>query len=145
VILADAGPGRTTVADRVIEKIAAQAARDVAVGTNPAGPPGSPGSLPLPGPPGSGRLPGSSPGASAADLRPLRRRPKVGVKIDGRLAWLSMSVALRYPTPVRQVAGAIRAQVIWTVGELVGLDVREVDVEVAALVRDPAPAVERAT
>jgi uncharacterized alkaline shock family protein YloU len=103
------------VADAVVEKIAAQAASEVddVEGVAP-------------------RLLGlTRPGARHAP------RPQVAARIDGRLARLTVSVGVRYPAPLRHVSDAVRRHVTETVGHLASLDVREVDVEVVALVREP--------
>lgn len=106
--------GTTTVADRVIEKIAAQAAGEVAqtaeLGRRLAD-----------------RLPGRSAGhARAAAL------------VSGRLVQLRVAVGVEYPAPIVRVTREVRAHVRATVGRLCDLDVRDVDVVVTKLRRPTA-------
>lgn len=55
---------------------------------------------------------------------------RADAKIDGSTVSVSLSVAVEYPTPVRSAAAAVRANVIKQVGDLCGLTVVEVDVDV---------------
>lgn len=109
--------GRTDIADRVLEKIAARALTEVA---------------------GAGgvarRVLGVPFGRAAGGSTPL-----VDARTDGRLAMLRMTVSVAYPAPVRQVAQQVREHVIARVGGLTGLEVRQVDVDVEALVVPGAP------
>lgn len=61
--------------------------------------------------------------------------PRVQARIDGNLVILRMTVSVAYPAPVRQVVGQLRERVIARVGELTGLRVGQVDVDVTTLVR----------
>ncbi len=61
--------------------------------------------------------------------------PRVEAHVDGHLAQMRMTVSVLYPQPVRQVVGRIREHVMHRVGDLTGLDVRQVDIEVAGLVK----------
>ena len=108
--LAPAGQrGSTDIADRVVEKIAAGAVAEVddAYGS-------------------ARRLLGLRiPGTAA---------PRVTVQIDGHLATVRVAMSVRYPAPIRQVTREVRAHVMERVGELTGLDVRHVDIEIPALI-----------
>ena len=60
--------------------------------------------------------------------------PRVQARIDGNLVTLRMTVSVAYPAPVRQVVSRLRERVIARVGELTGLRVGQVDVDVTTLV-----------
>jgi uncharacterized alkaline shock family protein YloU len=60
--------------------------------------------------------------------------PRVEAHVDGRLATLRMTVSVLYPAPVRQVARRARDLVTNRVGEFTGLDIRQVDIDVATLI-----------
>jgi uncharacterized alkaline shock family protein YloU len=101
--------GSTEIADLVVERIAACAVAEVddAYGS-------------------ARRLLGLRiPGAAA---------PRVTVQIDGRLATVRVALSVRYPAPIRRVTSEVRAHVMARVGELTGLDVRHVDIEIPALI-----------
>jgi uncharacterized alkaline shock family protein YloU len=101
--------GSTDIADRVVEKIASGAVAEVddAYGS-------------------ARRLLGlRMPGATA---------PRVTVQIDGHLATVRVAMSVRYPAPIRQVTREVREHVMERVGELTGLDVRHVDIEIPALI-----------
>jgi uncharacterized protein len=53
------------------------------------------------------------------------------------LATLQMTISVVYPTPVPKVARKLRERVSTRVQELTGLDVRQVDISVANLIRPP--------
>ncbi|PWI43566.1 Asp23/Gls24 family protein [Streptomyces sp. ICBB 8177] len=103
--------GATRVADRVVAKIAAQAAREALAG------------------------------APRADLVPPGRRPQAMVTVvpaelraRGRgLARVRLAVELGYPADIRGVCAEVRGRVADRVGELVDMDVPEVSVEVDRL------------
>lgn len=101
--------GRTVVDKQVIEKIAEQAAFEVTDASEHrrafALVPGDP----------SGRLP-------------------VNAQLDGAEAWLSVDVALSYPSPLRAATEALRQHVLARVEHLVGVTVRRVDIRVGWLV-----------
>jgi uncharacterized alkaline shock family protein YloU len=105
----DAGArGRTTIADRVVEKIAAITAGEVdrASGT-------------------PRRLLGtrfSRPSAST--------RPRASAKVDETTVSLKLSVSVEYPAPVRDVAAEVRERVARRIYELTGLKVTEIDITV---------------
>ena len=58
--------------------------------------------------------------------------------VDGGLAAVTLRVSVVYPAPVREVTRRLREHVRAVVGRLTGLEVRQVDIEVARLVR-PEP------
>ncbi|MDF3293567.1 Asp23/Gls24 family envelope stress response protein [Streptomyces sp. RB6PN23] len=103
--------GVTRIADRVVAKIAAQAAREVLHESRWAHP-----------------VPGGLVPHASVSVRPAAARD------GGRgLARVSLSVALGYPVDVRAVCAAVRRRVAERVGALADLDVPEVHVEVARL------------
>ena len=66
--------------------------------------------------------------------------PGSTAQVDGSLAFVALTMSVRYPVPVRQVAASVRAHVASRVGELTGLEVVEVDITVPALVsQHPRP------
>lgn len=70
----------------------------------------------------------------------LEGLPKTTADVDGRLAFVGLTISVRYPAPVRRVAAEVRDRVRARLAELTGLDAVEVDVRVPALVTDlPAP------
>jgi uncharacterized alkaline shock family protein YloU len=101
--------GSTEIADRVVERIAARAVAEVDDAHGPAR-----------------RLLGLRvPGAVA---------PRVTVQVDGRLATVRLAMSVRYPAPIRQVTRRVREHVMVRVGELTGLDVRHVDIDIPTLI-----------
>ncbi len=115
-----AGPndlGTIRIADEVVARIAARAALEVAgVGSAPSGVLG---------------LTGRSAQAGAL--------PTAHATVDGHLALVELSMSVRYPLAVREVAAAVRSAVRERVGELAGLQVPQVDITVPALADGPAP------
>jgi uncharacterized alkaline shock family protein YloU len=103
--------GRTEIADRVLAKIATRALSEIE-DTGGA----------------SRRVLGVRLGRDS-----LEGTPWVTAKVDGGLATLRMRISVAYPAPVREVARRLRELVRTRVGELTGLDVREVDIDVARL------------
>ena len=103
--------GRTTIADRVVAKVAAQAATEVdhAAGLRRS-------------------LAGRAHGAP---------RVRASADVDGHVASLKLDLAVDYPSPVRQVTRAVRQQVTERVTTLCGMQVDHVDITVAALRRAP--------
>lgn len=61
--------------------------------------------------------------------------PSCTAQVDGHLAFVALTISVRYPTSVRQTAAAVREQVIRRIGRMTGLQVVEVDITVPALVR----------
>lgn len=77
------------------------------------------------------------PGGRSTELGEL---PKTTATVDGSLAFVSVTISVRYPTSVRAAAQQVREQIQDRVGQMTGLSVREVDVKVPALVTDlPTP------
>lgn len=105
--------GDTRIADRVVEKIAIQALKEVEQ-------------------------------ASGAAKRWLGMRfgrdqdqqePQVTPHRHGDLVTMEMTISVRYPAPVRQVTRRLREHVTTRVQETTGLQVRQVDIRIARLVR----------
>ncbi|WP_375423020.1 Asp23/Gls24 family envelope stress response protein [uncultured Friedmanniella sp.] len=102
--------GRLVLAQRVVEKVAAQAAAELSLT--------------------SGRSGGLLGFGSDADAG---ARPKVDVQLSGRSADLTLEVGIAYPGSIRSATHLVREHVTRRVEELTGVDVRRVDVEVAFL------------
>lgn len=113
-----ASRGSLTIADRVVEKVAAHAATEVDLAT------------------GAART-------VLGQRLPSAERARAQARVDGGLVSVSVSLAVTWPAPVRQVAAEVRAHLTRRVEELTGLQVAEVDVDVSALPtgRDDAPRV----
>ncbi|MDT0548755.1 MULTISPECIES: DUF6286 domain-containing protein [Streptomyces] len=109
--------GRTEIADRVLERIAVRAVTEV----DQAG--GA-----------QRRLLGMPLGRANAPPA-----PRATAHVDGHLATVAMTVSVAYPAPIRQVSRRVRERVAARIGELTGLDVREVDIDVARLSHPAAP------
>jgi len=126
-----AGLGRTdlgmiSINDRVVEKMAARAAIEI----------------PDAGAAASRFLGRSMAGASALGARQtsLTDLPKTSADVDGSLVILDLSISVRWPASVPEVASAVREHVRSRVSELTGLTVTEVSISVTALVTQlPAP------
>jgi uncharacterized alkaline shock family protein YloU len=104
--------GQTTIADRVVSKIAARAAAEVEQTA------------------GAGRqVFGITVG------RPARTAPpRTEVRIDGNVALVQVTMSVAWPASVRQVAQQVRQRVTEQVRALTGMTVAEVEVRVTALV-----------
>jgi uncharacterized alkaline shock family protein YloU len=109
--------GRTTIATRVVEKVAAQAAIEVDAATGP-----------------PRRLFGSILGPPRADAR-----ARASAKIDETRVTLSMSIGVQYPEPVREVAARVRRNVNARIAQYCGMQVLHTDVTVPALVVERPP------
>jgi uncharacterized alkaline shock family protein YloU len=109
--------GRTTIATRVVEKVAAQAAIEVDAATGP-----------------PRRLFGAILGAPRADAR-----ARASAKIDETRVTLTMSIAVQYPEPVREVAARVRRNVSTRIARYCGMQVLHIDVTVPALVVERPP------
>ncbi|MCO5974013.1 Asp23/Gls24 family envelope stress response protein [Actinoallomurus soli] len=103
--------GHTTITARVVEKIASRALTEVE-GVRGA----------------AGRFAGLPFGGGTAAAA-----PRVRARVDGGLAMLRMRIRVAYPAPIRQVTRDLRALVMSRVGELTGLRVRQVDIDIARL------------
>lgn len=102
--------GTLVVAERVLEKVAAQAATEV--------------------PSVSGRSGGFLGVGSDADPA---ARPKVDATLSAESADLSLSVGIAYPGSIRRTAAELRDHVTRRVEALTGVDVRRVDIDVTFL------------
>jgi len=105
--------GRTTIADRVVTRVAARAVAEV-----------------------------EQTGGAARQLMGFtigRQTGKgtapVSVRIDGHLAMIQLRLSLAYPAPVRALTREVRRHVIERVTGLTGFEVRHVDIEVVSLLR----------
>jgi uncharacterized alkaline shock family protein YloU len=100
--------GRTTIADKVVERVAAQAVEEVdrATGT-----------------------PRRFLGTAFGKVKP-ESRARTSAKVDGSIVTVSVSMSVEWPAPVREVAAQVRRQVRLRVAEVCGLEVVEVDVDV---------------
>lgn len=105
--------GRTTIADRVVTKVAARAVNEVEQAGGAA-------------PQLIGITFGRQTGQGTA---------RVSARIDGHLTMIEMRLSVAYPAPVRTVTRQVRAHVIERVTSMTGLEVRHVDIEVARLLR----------
>lgn len=120
--------GRITVADSVVAKLASRAAVEIddvgaaaprLLGREIAGGP-------------LDRL-----GVKSSELGAL---PSAGAQVDGQLAFVTLTLSVRYPAPVRQVCAAVREQVQRRVAAMTGLRIVEVDITVPALLAElPRP------
>ena len=109
--------GRTTIATRVVEKVAAQAAIEVDSATGP-----------------PRRLFGAILGPPRADAR-----ARASAKIDETRVTLTMSIGVQYPEPVREVAARVRRNVTARIAQYCGMQVLHIDVTVPALVVERPP------
>ncbi|OEU96856.1 Asp23/Gls24 family envelope stress response protein [Streptomyces oceani] len=100
------------IADRVVAKVAAQAAREA-----------------LRDGPGADVLPRGRKAAPSADVAVRGGR----LRGAGQAAHVRVSVVLGYPSDIGAQCGAVRRRVASRVRELVGMDVPEVAVEVTRL------------
>lgn len=100
--------GRLVLPERVIRKIASQAASEVATASGR-----------------SGGLLGIGADTSA--------RPQVEVELSAVSADLSIKVGIAYPGSIRAATQQVREHVTRRVEELTGVDVRRVDIEVTFL------------
>jgi uncharacterized alkaline shock family protein YloU len=102
--------GRLEIADRVIERIAAQAAAEVDRAT------GTP-----------RRVLGVSVG-SPTD------RPDVSARVDGPFAIVDVVMSVAWPAPVTKVTEQVRARIVQHLIDLAGVRAAQVDIRVTALV-----------
>lgn len=107
--------GRLVLAERVVEKIAGQAATEVAAASGRSG-----GFLGI-----------------GADADPAARA-KVDVTLSGESADLSLALGIAYPGSIRRAVQQVREHVTERVETLTGVDVHRVDVEVAFLTTSDA-------
>ena len=107
----DAGPGRLTISDRTVERIAATALGEVE---------GVGGSVT--------RMLGVAVGRDGSD-----QTAKVTATVSGRTAALAVRLSVTYPVSVARTTEAARAHVVRRVEELTGFTVSRVDITVTAL------------
>lgn len=103
--------GRTRIADRVVEKIAARAVAEVDNATGVAR-----SVLGV-------RLGSAGPGSTA----------NVSADVDGGVVAVKAVMSVRWPAPVRTVTRQVRANVTNRIQDLTGLHVQYVDIQVTAL------------
>ena len=117
--------GRIAISDGVIAKIAARAALDEpdagAAATRVLG-------LAVP---GAAHL-----GGRGADLDAL---PRVSVQVDGALAYVDLTISVRWPADIAAVAASVRRGIIAAVERIAGIAVAEVRISVADLVTEISP------
>lgn len=104
--------GRTEITDRVLERIAARAVTEVDQAGGAAR-----------------RLLGVPMGRDTAGTA-----ARVTAHVDGHLATVALRLSVTYPAPIRQVTRRVREHVTARVGELTGLDVRQVDIDIVRLI-----------
>jgi uncharacterized alkaline shock family protein YloU len=107
-----AGRGHLEIADRVIERIAAQAAAEVdrATGT-------------------SRRVLGLSVGTQD-------ERPDVTARVDGDVATVDVVMSVAWPAPVVEVTEQVRARIVQQLADLADVRTAQVDIRVTALVAE---------
>ena len=105
--------GRTTIADRVVARVATRAVAEV----------GATGGA-------ARQLIGLTVGRQTGE-GPAR----VSARVNGNLALIEMRLSLAYPAPVRSLTREVRRHVMERVSTLTGIEVRHVDIEVASLQR----------
>ena len=106
--------GKLVLSKVVVEKIASQAAVEVATAGGWSG-----GFLGI---------------GSQADLS---SRPKVSADLSGHSTTIQVELTLAYPTPIASAAEQVRRHMMERVSNLAGIDVTRVDVTVTALARHP--------
>ncbi len=106
--------GRTAIADRVVEKIAARAVAEVDNATGVAR-----SVLGV-------RLGSTGPDSTA----------KVSADVDGGVVAVKAVMSVRWPAPVRTVTRQVRTNVTDRIQDLTGLRVQYVDIEVTTLLAD---------
>ena len=114
--------GRIEVSNRAVEKVAALAAVEIADAGGAAA-----------------RMLGRAlPGAGHLGIRGsgLDSLPKVSADVDGELGFLDVELAVRWPASVGQVTERVRQHLFVRVGELVGLQIREVNINVVDFITE---------
>lgn len=106
--------GRTRIADRVVERIAARAVAEVDNATGVAR-----------------RVLGVRLGSAGPDSA-----AKVSADVDGGVVAVNAVMSVRWPAPIRTVTRQVRTNVTDRIQELTGLQVQYVDIEVATLLTD---------
>jgi uncharacterized alkaline shock family protein YloU len=113
--------GTTTIADRVVEKVAAQAVAEVDCATG-----------------ATRRVLGVGVG-TASRATPAR----VHAEVDGHLVMVRVSMSVVWPASVRAVTREVRSHICERVHTLTGLEVAEVDINVPTLLNEPVQPVRR--
>jgi len=106
-------PGTTTIADRVVEKIASRAVTEVESAT------------------GAARTVLGVPLGGTDDHTPAR----VEATVDGGIVSVRVSMSVRWPRSVREVTTEVREHVTGQVERLTALTVAEVDITVPTLLQ----------
>jgi len=122
----DTVPGRIVIGDGVVAKLASRAVLEV---------PDAGGAAP--------RLLGRTvPGAGHLGIRgtSLTALPKASADVDGDLAYIDVSISVRWPASVPHVTAQVRDHIRARVHALTGLTVAEVRITVDAVVTHVAPA-----
>lgn len=111
--------GRTTIAESVVAKIAALAAQEVS---------------------GVDSLGGAISGAIAGVVGRVRgsehKTAGVGVEVGTKQAAVDLTMRVRYPYPIHEVAESVRQNVIERIESMTGLQVVEVNIAVTDLAFD---------
>ncbi|MGI5351530.1 Asp23/Gls24 family envelope stress response protein [Streptomyces sp. CA-250714] len=107
--------GAIRIADRVVAKVAAQAAREALRGE------------------GTGEGAGEGEGRPTGGPPVRRSVRRTSVTVRERTARVRLGLELGYPSDVGAQCGAVRRRVIARVGELVGMDVPDVALEIERL------------
>lgn len=111
--------GRTTIAESVVAKIAALAAQEVS---------------------GVDSLGGALSGAIAGVVGRVRgsehKTAGVGVEVGAKQAAVDLTMKVRYPFPIHEVADAVRQNVTDRIESMTGLEVVEVNIAITDLAFD---------
>ncbi|GAA2631023.1 Asp23/Gls24 family envelope stress response protein [Streptomyces axinellae] len=123
--------GSTSIADRVVAKIAVQAAREALRGDSPEGT-GGPREATCP--EGAGEADGGSGGGRGSALPDgTRPAPRATVTVREQSARVRVALELGYPSDIGAQCGAVRRRVAFRVRELAGMEVPDVALEIERL------------
>ena len=81
-------------------------------------------------------LPAGALGRLGVKQSSLGALPSCSAQVDGQLAFVDLTISVRYPSSIRTVAASVREHVANRVATMTGLKVVEVDITVPALVVD---------
>ncbi len=70
---------------------------------------------------------------ATCEVAGVQQRAEVTARVFGDSAVLDVRLAVRYPQPVARIADACREHLIHRTGELTGLAVSRVDIEISAM------------
>lgn len=115
----DEGQGKTTIAEVVVTKIASLAAREVD-GVDSLG----------------GAISGAISGVVGRVRGSEHRTAGVGVDVGTKQAAVDLTMKVRYPYPIHEVAESVRQNVIDRIEAMTGLEVVEVNIAVTDLAFD---------